>query len=447
MLQIFTIAVMVFPADTVIGPIGAAGYPASLVGVVIFGIFLATVVAGFHDPTRRRHPIQAVVAVLWVSWLASYIFMDRGQLTGLQVASADRKLIQLAVITGVVLVAAEWLRSFDDVKRVVRVLCWAGAFSGFVSVLQFWLSIDLSQYLRQLPGFVINHDNPAILAREGLNRVQGTAITPIEFGEVMGFLTPLAIWLGMYERDKSRFKRWAPLGFIVLGVATSVSRSAILSVFVAFVVLVVAMPPLPRLAALCVVPIAIAGLFFSAHGLMGEFVSFFSASKTANDDSVLYRTHDYPLAEKEWGEAPWFGHGPGTWISATSIDIFDNEFLNSLVELGAVGVFALLVFLLLPAIAALSARRRSTSPELRLLCAALAGGGFAAAAGSFTFDSMSFPMFVNVYALMTGLAGACWCLAMAEQAPATGTLRPAGLVPAHIEFPRPHPFWQGRAES
>ena len=260
-------------------------------------------------------------------------------------------------------------------------------------------------------------------------------------------LTPLAIWLGLYDRRKSNFKRWAPLGLIVLGVATSVSRSAILSVVVAFAVLVVLLPPIPRLAALCVVPIAIAGLFVSAHGLMGTFASFFSASRTANDDSISYRTHDYPVAEQEWQEAPVFGHGPGTWMPAQKIDIFDNEFLNSLVELGLVGVIAFLGFLLLPATAALTARRRSTNPELRLLCAALAGAGFAGAAGSVTFDSMSFPMFVNVYALLAGLAGACWCLAKSQRGHATGTLPSAGPVPTHLEFPRPHPFWQGRAES
>jgi hypothetical protein len=415
------------------------------VGVAVFGIFISTVLLGFHDPTRRRHPLQVMLALIWVSWLASYIVMDRAQLTGIQIAAADRKLIQLAVISGVVLVAAEWLRSLDDVMRVVRVLCWGGAVSGFVSVLQFWLSFDLSQYLREIPGFVVNHANPAIWARGSLNRVQGTGITPIEFGVVMGMLTPLAVWLGLHDRDKSNFKRWAPLGLIVLGVATSVSRSAILSVVVAFAVLVVLLPPIPRLAALCVVPVAVAGLFVSAHGLMGTFASFFSASKTANDDSIYYRTHDYPVAEQEWQEAPVFGHGPGTWIPAQPIDIFDNEYLNSLVELGLLGVIALLAFVLVPAIVALTARRRSTDPELRLLCAALAGAGFAAAAGSVTFDSMSFPLFVNVYALLVGLAGACWHLARSEPGRATGRFPSAEVVPAHVEFPRPRPLRQVRA--
>lgn len=134
-------------------------------------------------------------------------------------------------------------------------------------------------------------------------------------------------------------------------------------------------------------------------------------------------------------------------MPANPLDIFDNEYLNSTVELGLVGVLALLVFLLVPAMVALTARRRSADPELRLLCAALAGAGFAATTCSFTFDSMSFPMFVNVYALIAGLAGACWHLANSERAHSTTTLPSAALAPARIEFPLPRRFRPGRAES
>jgi hypothetical protein len=46
-----------------------------------------------------------------------------------------------------------------------------------------------------------------------------------------------------------------------------------------------------------------------------------------------------------------------------------------------------------------------------LLCAALAGATLAAGVCSLTFDSLSFPMFSNVYALVIGLIGACWRIA------------------------------------
>jgi hypothetical protein len=87
-----------------------------------------------------------------------------------------------------------------------------------------------------------------------------------------------------------------------------------------------------------------------------------------------------------------------------------------------VGVIALAAFFRVPTIAALVARRRSSDPELRLLCAALAGAGLAAAVCSLTFDSLSYPMFVGVHALVIGLIGAGWRLA-ASEAPAAARAR------------------------
>ena len=144
MLQVFALAVMVIPSDTVIGAIGAGGYPAGLVGMFIFAILLTAAVLGLHDPLGHRHPIQIVLCLLWLTVLASYVLMDRGELTVAEAASADRLLMQLAVITGVALVAAECLGSLSDLRRVLRVLCWGGAFCGAVAGLQYWISLDLA---------------------------------------------------------------------------------------------------------------------------------------------------------------------------------------------------------------------------------------------------------------------------------------------------------------
>ena len=81
------------------------------------------------------------------------------------------------------------------------------------------------------------------------------------------------------------------------------------------------------------------------------------------------------------------------------MDILDNQFLKTAVELGLIGVVALAAYFLVPMISALVARRRSRDPEFRLLCAALAGAALAAAVCSVTLDSLSFPMFTSVYAL------------------------------------------------
>jgi hypothetical protein len=443
LLQVFALAVMVFPSDTVFKPVGAAGYPASLIGVFIFGAFCVAVLFSLHRPGRYSHPIRGVLAVIWIAVLASYIAMNRGKLDGLQIASADRQLIRFAVVTGIALVAAEWLRTVDEAMRVVRVLCWGAAFCGLVAVLQYWISLDLAHYLRQIPGFTVNQDNPAITARGSLNRVAGTATTSIELGVVMGMLIPIGVCLGLYDRDKPTFKRWGPLAMIVFGVATSVSRSAVVSVVVAFSVLLALLPARQRLAALAGLPIALGGIFMSAHGLIGVLASFFASAK--NDPSVQYRTHDYPVAEHLWQASPFFGQGPGTYMPTDSLNIFDNQWLNSAVELGTVGIVALVVFLFVPGIVAIYARRWTMDPQLRLLLGALAAAAFVGPLCSATFDSFSFPMFVNVYSLVIGLIGFCWRLAAAEGAPRR-MLRRAALAPMQLQVPQPAAFSPRRAD-
>jgi hypothetical protein len=409
MLQIFALTVMVIPADAVIRAIGAEGFAAGLVGMFAFVAFIAATLLGLHNPLRHRHPVRAAICTLWLSVLVSYILMDRETSSVQEVAAADRLLMQMAIITGVALVAAECLNSIRDIRRVLRALTWGGAFCGAVAAMQYFISLDITPYLRLLPGFSVNFDNPAIVARAAMNRVSGTAITAIELGVVAGMLLPLAVYLAIYDKERSLRNRWAPVALTALAIPTSVSRSGVISIALAFAVLVVLMPARQRVVALCAAPVAVAGVFMSAHGLIGTLASFFGGA--ANDDSVRARTMDYPTAERLVREAPWFGHGGGSYMPENILDIFDNQYLKTAVEMGLVGVVALLTFFLVPMIAALVARRRSADPELRLLCAALAGASLSATACSLTFDSLSFPMFSNVHALVIGLIGAAWRLA------------------------------------
>ncbi len=434
MLQLFALTVMVIPSDTVIKAIGAEGYVAALVGMFAFAAFMAATLLGLHDPLRHRHPVRGALCLLWLSVLVSYILMDRGALTVAQAASADRLIMQLAVITGVALVAAECLTSLRDVRRVLRALSWGGAFCGVVAALQYWLTLDITPYIRDLPGFSVNFENPAIVAREALNRVSGTSITAIELGVVAGMLLPLAIYLALYDTDRSAWRRWAPVVLIALAIPTSVSRSAIISVGLACSVLVVLMPIRQRLVALCAAPFAVTAVFMSAPGVIGTLTTFFKAG--TNDDSVMARVYDYPEVERLVSQAPWFGHGGGTYLPENPMYILDNQYLKTAIELGLVGVVVLAVYFLVPFMAALVARRRTGDPDLRLLCAVLAGAALAAGVCSVTFDSLSFPMFSNVYALVIGLIGACWRLAATGAPPQSPHGREEAIV-KHLQADEP----------
>jgi O-antigen ligase len=412
LLQIFAATLMIFPSYFDIKAIGADGYAAALFSYVLFFGWLAAALFGMHNPREHRTPVRMALCCLWLVSLASYALLNRGELSGTQLTGADRWLLQLVVISGVILGASEFIRSIDDMHRVLRVLAWAGAFAGVIAALQYWKGLDLTHYLK-LPGFSENQAVGVITigSRGGHNRVTGTASDPIEMGVAAGMLLPLAIYLAVHDVGRSRWRRWLPVLLIAIAIPTSVSRSGILAAGIGVGVLIAAMPPAQRVTGFAALPVAVAAVFVTAHGLIGTLKQFFLAG--TSDASIAHRVGEYPWVEQTVRQAPWLGQGGGTYI-VTEVHILDNQYLTSAIELGLVGTAALAFYFIWPAVTALVARSRSADPRLRDLCAALAGAELAAVVCSYTFDSMSFPMFVGVQALVAGLIGAAWLLARSE---------------------------------
>lgn len=447
-LQIFAIVLMVIPSTAVFRPLGAVGYPAGIIGMFAFALWGISTVLGLHAPEYRRHPVRGAFCAFWMAVLISYVLMSP-DLTAQQALSAERYPMQLAAMTGIALVTAECLDSLEDIWKVLRALTWGAAFCGIVAALQFWGNVDITHFLR-LPGFTLNTldgTTAAIWSRGSLNRVTGTAGNPIELGVAAAMLLPLAIVLAMYDTKRSFRARWAPVPLIALAIPVSVSRSAVIGIVLAIGTLVVLMPARQRVVALAGIPVALAAVFMTSHGMIGTFAAYFSGH---DNNSIGHRTSNYSYAEQMVRQAPWLGHGGGTHINSllsfvSSTHVFDNQYLTTAVELGLIGVLVLAGLSLVPIFAALQARKSSRNAELRLLCAAVAGGALAAGVCSAFFDSFSFPMFYNVFALVAGLAGACWRLAQRERAAATasraratGHRLPAGPRPAPIRYaPRP----------
>jgi len=415
LLQVFGLTVMVFPSDTVVKAIGGGGYVAALVAYCMFLAWVAATLFGVHNPLDHRYPVRISLCTLWLVSLVSYALMNRAILNAHQQTAADRWLLQLAGVSGVILVAAEYLRSVEDIHRVLRALMWGGALCGIVASLQYWLTIDVTPYLRMLPGFSLNQGigTIAIGSRGALNRVAGTATDPIELGVVAAMLLPLAVYMTMHDVKVSKWKRWLPVICITIAIPISVSRAAILALSVALGVLIISLPPTRRLKVLVAIPVALAGIFVTAHRLLGTLKQYFLAG--TSDNSISHRVNNYPYVEYLVHRAPWFGQGGGTYSDQQAIHILDNQYLDAVIELGLVGTVALIFYFLWPALAALAARKRTADPRLRDLCAALAGSALAAMLCSGTFDSLGFPMFVNVQALVFGLIGAVWLLADRER--------------------------------
>jgi O-antigen ligase len=408
LLQVFAGALMVFPSDLVVPAVGAAGFVASLVAMALFAVYLAAVALGHHNPSLRRSPVRVTLAAMWCVSLVSYALMHLREVPELEALGADRWLLLLAAMTGVILVAAEGLSTLGDIRRVVRVLAWGGAFCGLIAGLQFYINVDVAAILRMLPGFTASEEYLSISSRGALNRVAGTALHPIELGVVAGMLLPVAIYMGIHDLGHPRWRRWTPAVLIVVSITVSVSRSAVLALVIALAVLLALLPPRQQLVGLALLPFGLVGVFMTTPGLITTLSSFFAAGR--NDPSIGTRVDDYPMVAALVAERPWFGRGGATFFHETALEILDNQYLKTAVELGLLGVAALTLYLALPFFLALSARRRATDPEMRMLCAGLAAALAPATICPLTFDAFSFPMFTLLHALLVGLAGACWAV-------------------------------------
>jgi O-antigen ligase len=414
LLQVFAVALMVLPGDYVIKAIGADGYAAALVAYLMFIVWAAASMFGHHNPFRYHYPTRITLAWVWLATLASYVMMNRSTLTQTQLTSADRWLMQLIGMSAVVLVASEGLPTLEDVRRVLRALTWGGAVCGIVAALQFKAKLDLTKYLK-LPGFGINaaaSSTAEIVERGTQNRVPGTATDPIEMGVAMSMLLALAIYMLMYDKDRATWRRAVPTLLITIGIAASVSRSAIIAVLIAVGGLVISLTPTRRLKGLIAFPVAIGLISIAAPGLVGTLVSYFIGAKT--DPSITHRTNNYPYVLNLVQQAPWLGRGGGTYIPAFNTHTLDNEYLDTVIQLGVLGLVAVVFYLVWPAVTALVARSHTTNAELRDLCAALCFSELAAVIASGTFDSFSFPMFYNLQALIVGLSGAVWLIVHKE---------------------------------
>jgi O-antigen ligase len=143
---------------------------------------------------------------------------------------------------------------------------------------------------------------------------------------------------------------------------------------------------------------------------LGQFIGM-----GATDPSVTARTQDYPLAESLVRQHPWLGRGGGTYLPNNMLDIFDNQLLTSAVELGLVGLTAVVVLLVTGFVTPLVARSRATDPGVRSLAAALAGSAAAAAVSTMTFDEFGFPTALGLYCVVLGLGGALYVITQRDR--------------------------------
>lgn len=403
LLIVFLALLLVIPARLVLPGMGGAGRPAVALGLAMLGWWLVSHFSISLAP-RGRQPLRLVLGCYVTTILAAYgLGLDRGLLP-LEGRSADRYLIVFFSWIGISLIAADGLRSMASLRRVLSWLVGLSTFAAIIGIWQF-RGIDLAGKIR-VPGLVYNQELVGLQLRggPGFNRVYGTMQHYIEFGVVLGMVLPLAVHLALTEPSpRTRSCRWVCVGLTATAIPFSISRAAAIGLIAGLVVLASAWNRRLKIQGLIVGLLGLVAFRVLVPGVLGTIKSLFSDLE--NDPSIAGRTGDYAAVGDYITDRPLLGRGPGTFVPEI-YRILDNQFLGSIIEVGALGTAALALVFGLSYCQARRVRKEAVSAEAAHLGQAFAATVTVALLTSFTFDSFAFPTFAGVFFLILGLIAA-----------------------------------------
>ncbi|MHB1289114.1 O-antigen ligase family protein, partial [Georgenia sp.] len=368
-----------------------------IVGLLAGVLWLLTRLERTTGVGGRAQPIRIAMLLFVLAVLVSYVAAMIRPIAGEEISGADRGLLLVLSLTGVVLVASE-SPPLEHVTTLVRRLSIAGGVVAALGLVQF-VTGDAVIDVIQIPGLSENNTLTSIYDRNGIVRAAGTATHPIEFGVVLAMLLPLTLHVAMTDTHRGRLVRWLPVAAIALAIPVSVSRSAIVGVVVALVIVMSAWTRHARLVALGAITTVLMVVFVTVPGMLGTLTRLFTGIST--DGSARSRTDSYGIAFDFIERSPIVGRGFSTFLPRYRI--LDNQFLGLLIETGIIGVCATLLLFGAAFVTALRLRKQTTDATVRSMSLAL---GAMVAVGTFsfaTFDAFGFPQVVSLLFLGIGL--------------------------------------------
>lgn len=406
------------PSGLVFAPLGAAGSPASVLGLGFLIWWLNARLVPRLGVSRGTQPIRVGLYAFQIAAATSYLAGSLRPMTSTEASSSTRGVLTVCAWSGIVLVTADGLRSRATVERVLRAVVKAGTFLAVIGIIQFFSGWNPASVIN-IPGLHVNTAIGGDIARANFTRVQGTAAHAIEFGVVLAMVLPLALHYAWTSNDHKKL-RWASVLAIGFALPMTVSRSAILGLSIDLVVLFISWSPKRRRQVLKVLPFLAVALKLMVPGLLGAIKGLFL--NFSNDPSTQGRKDDYVAVDYYVSHSPIFGRGISTFIPELYRTL-DNAYLGWLIEAGYFGLIILIGLLVLGVGMALNIRTRARGDQdTKDLGTALAAGMLSAAFNFATFDALGFAMCAGLFFLLLGLTGALWRLAPPDSVYDTSTL-------------------------
>jgi len=426
LLTVYLFLLMAIPAPLVLAPLGGAGGPATIFAALLLGCYLLTLIHPALALDRGPQPIRVASVLLTCAVIATYISANRRTLPSLEQNGADRGLIIMLGWLGVMLLAADGIPSMARLKTLLGRVIFGATAMASLAIVQFFTGLNASQYI-VIPGLTTQTPFTDLLTRDQLNRPSATAIDPIELAVVLAVCLVIAVHRARFAPDGRRGRRWVQVAIIAIALPMTVSRTGIVSLVVAGIVLLPTWPKWDRRAAYVAGLAGTAFLFATKPGLLGEFRSLFL--QVGSDTSSASRTGAFSASMPFIMQHPWLGRGFGTFLPATYF-FTDDQFLLTLVETGVIGLAALLGLFITGWLTARNARRMSKNPEARDLGQTMAATVAIAAVSFATLDELSFAIAASLTFLIIGCSGALWRLVRAERLAAPATAGPDAQLAA-----------------
>jgi O-antigen/teichoic acid export membrane protein len=405
----YLLLVEIVPSGWVISSLGAAGAPANLYAMAAFLWYTGSWLAGRVTTAPYTRAPRVAALLFAASVVAAYVSLGgvTRQPAGLEIQAADRGLIGLIPWVGIAVMASAGIRSYADLQVVLRRAVNFGGVIGLVGIVEFFTNTDLLTGV-SIPGLRPSAEVSDLLTRGNFIRPISLAADPLELAGVLSMLLPFAIQQALDPQriaTTSRLRRWLPVFLIGGALPLTVSRTSIIGLAIVLLMLIPTWKPARRWPALGVVAIGVVALKVAVPGLVSTTINEFTSFLSNSDSSTQARTQDYSGVAQYVEQRPWFGRGFGTFIPSL-YRYTDNMYLLAVVEIGFVGLIAVLALYLTGIRCGRVGRKLALDEPRRELGQSFAAAMLAALVLSATFDSLGFPMFAGLVFLLLGCAGA-----------------------------------------
>ncbi|OLE28535.1 MAG: hypothetical protein AUG44_07195 [Actinobacteria bacterium 13_1_20CM_3_71_11] len=419
LLSAMLVLISMIPARLVVPSMTDLGRPGLVVGFLLF-CWWVLVRFSSHLVMTGPQPMRWAILIFMVTLLISYALGFMRGLTTMEANAADRTMLFFCVFVGVALTACDGVPNWFRLRGVIKVFVTCAALVAIIGLVEYLFKLDLTKYLT-LPGLQAKGWTPGLEQRGDAVRVASTTTHYIELAAFLSLALPFGIHFSLFSARPHR-RRLALLATLLIagGIFTTISRTGILAVALLFAILFPVWTWRMRYntATLGVGVLAMIGA--ASPGLLRTLTHLFD--DPSNNPAFTVRQARYPLAFHYVAQAPWWGRGTGTWV-APQYQILDNQWLDTLISNGIVGVAALTGLHITGIVLAALALKRSKAKEDRHLCAALISTQVIALAVAGTFDSLSFMTYATVLAFTLGLCGAVWRLTHPAREVRTSTTR------------------------